>query len=98
MQPAGPQSADPAAPSVDSLDEIAATILRYVLLHPNACDTLDGITDWWLPRQRCFEARADVQSALERLTASGRLEARAGADGNVVYRAVTPQRADGDHV
>jgi hypothetical protein len=31
---------------------IAREILRYLHVHPEAKDTLDGIAEWWLERQR----------------------------------------------
>ena len=71
----------------DSVDELAQTILRYVASCPGACDTLDGICDWWIPRQRYVEAKGDVLAALELLKARGQMDTRTGADGQVRYRA-----------
>ena len=71
----------------DSVDELAKTILRYVASCPNACDTLDGICEWWIPRQRYVEAKGDVLAALELLKARGQIDTRAGTDGQVLYRA-----------
>jgi hypothetical protein len=71
----------------DSVDELAETILRYVASRPNACDTIDGICDWWIPRQRYVEAKGDVLAALELLKARGQIDTRTGADGQVLYRA-----------
>jgi len=72
---------------VHSIDELADTILRYVASRPDACDTVEGICDWWIPRQRYVEARGDVFAALELLTARGQIAVRNGADGQVLYRA-----------
>lgn len=69
------------------VDEIAATLLRYVATRPNACDTVDGICDWWIPRQRYVDSRANVLAALELLESRGQIEARTGIDGQVLYRA-----------
>ncbi|VTU28859.1 hypothetical protein RA8CHR_03835 [Variovorax sp. RA8] len=76
-----------------SIEEVAQTILRYITAHPDACDSLEGICDWWLVRQRRDDARRDVAAALESLLASGRIEAWSCADGLTVYRAVRPARA-----
>jgi hypothetical protein len=76
-----------------SIEEVAQAILRYVTAHPDACDSLEGICDWWLVRQRRDDARRDVAAALESLLASGRIEAWRCADGLTVYRAVRPARA-----
>lgn len=46
-------------------------ILRYWELHPGASDTLLGITEWWLLKQRVEVAANDVQKALDQLVAQG---------------------------
>ncbi len=70
-----------------SVDDLAETILRYVASRPNACDTLDGICDWWIPRQRYVEAKGEVLAALELLKARGQIDTHTAADGQVLYRA-----------
>lgn len=53
---------------------VAAAILDYLAEHPQAMDTLEGIAEWWLARQRVrIEVRA-VASALQQLTEQGLLE------------------------
>ena len=37
-------------------DELAATILRYLESCPNACDTAEGVCQWWIPQQRFVES------------------------------------------
>lgn len=69
----------------DAIDELAETILRYVARCPNACDTVEGICDWWIPRQRYWEAKSDVLAALELLKLRGQVDSRSGADGQVLY-------------
>ncbi|MDP1913226.1 hypothetical protein [Brevundimonas sp.] len=67
--------------------ELSLLILRYVASRPGACDSLEGICDWWLMRQRRDESRRNVAAALALLVASGQIETRQGVDGQVVYRA-----------
>jgi hypothetical protein len=74
----------------DSVDGLAETILRYVAACPNACDTVDGICDWWIPRQRYVEAKGNVLAALELLKARGQIDTRTCADGQVLYCARPP--------
>jgi hypothetical protein len=50
---------------------LAEEILRYLQAHPNACDTLLGIMEWWLLKQRIEIAANDVQKALDQLVARG---------------------------
>ncbi|WP_436314033.1 hypothetical protein [Variovorax sp. LjRoot84] len=67
--------------------EVVETILRYITAHPDACDSLEGISDWWLARQRHEDARSEVAAAVEQLVARGQIEASTGVDGLTVYRA-----------
>lgn len=80
-------SQPPRRSDTDSVDDIADTILRYVVSRPNACDSIDGICEWWIPRQRYVLAKEQVLAALELLKTKGQIETRTGADGNVLYRA-----------
>lgn len=68
--------------------DLAALILRYISARPDACDTLEGVSDWWLARQRFEDSRADVAAALQWLIDRGQAQAVRAADGHVVYRAV----------
>jgi hypothetical protein len=77
----------PRKASVGSVDDIADTILRYVASRPNACDSIDGICEWWIPQQRYVMAKEQVLAALELLETKGQIETRTGADGSVLYRA-----------
>ena len=72
--------------------EVADTILRYVGAHPDACDSIAGICDWWLARQCRDDTRRAVASALAQLVASGQMESSTGAEGLTVYRAVRTDR------
>jgi hypothetical protein len=55
-------------------EQLAAAILRYLLEHPQAMDTLRGITDWWLMRQQVRVEMHEVAHALRRLSQLGVLE------------------------
>lgn len=50
---------------------IAEEIELYLYSHPSAADTLEGITKWWLTRQRYEEATFMVKKALGYLIARG---------------------------
>lgn len=67
--------------------DVAEMIMRYVLAHPDACDSLDGVCDWWLARQKYEDTRLAVVYALVQLVADGRIEASTGIDGATLYRA-----------
>lgn len=72
-----------------NLDRLADEIARYLVEHPAAADTAAGIRRWWLLRQRFDEASAQVQRALDRLEAAGRIQRQVLADGTVIYGAMT---------
>lgn len=46
-------------------------IVEYLHVHPHAADTVDGIIQWWLLRQRYETAREVIQHALEELVDQG---------------------------
>lgn len=68
-----------------SVREIAKAIIGYLKHHPNACDTADGISRWWLSSDAHREARA-VEEALATLVEARLVEARRDPDGRTTYR------------
>jgi hypothetical protein len=53
-----------------SLSITAREVLAYLNEHPDAQDTLDGITQWWLLQGRS-KNRVDVEKALGELVRQG---------------------------
>lgn len=80
-------------------EKIARNILVYLQEHPGSCDTVEGISRWWLLRQRISESVETVRQALERLAQEGLVCERRTADGQTVYfartQAATPPDASG---
>jgi hypothetical protein len=76
---------------LDSTAQLAGVILRYITSHPDACDTLQGVSKWWVARQRYEDSRTRVAAALELLLEQRQIESSIGADGQVVYRAKARQ-------
>ena len=64
---------------------LAAKITRYLDRHPSASDTLAGISQWWLLRQRYEETEEKVRSALDYLAEEGRVIKRTLPGGKVVF-------------
>ena len=64
---------------------IANEILAYLIEHPEAQDTLEGITEWWLLEQQIRYAVAEVDGALHNLVAADLLVTRQCADGRTYY-------------
>jgi hypothetical protein len=69
-------------------DELDATILRYLESCPNACDTAEGVSQWWIPQQRLVDSTNAVADALDRLVERGEIETDRSVAGQLLYRAV----------
>ena len=53
------------------IERIASAIERYLALHPNASDTIDGIHRWWLMDEPLAEDTTLIEPALTRLIERG---------------------------
>jgi hypothetical protein len=73
---------------MDAVADVAVALRRYLAAHPDACDTLQWITAWWLPPQWSGVRREVVREAVAQLVAGGEMESWSGLDGQTVYRAV----------
>ena len=73
--------------------DIARRVLAYLAEHQDAQDTLEGIVEWWLVKQRIVEQTATVREALDELLAEGLLVSRAGRDSQTFY-GLNRRRAD----
>ncbi|MCP3963681.1 MAG: hypothetical protein GY719_38080 [bacterium] len=60
-----------APPTARNLRKLIATLLRYVMVHPEAKDTVEGIHHWWLPQGGGEFRRDEVEAALDDLVARG---------------------------
>ena len=65
---------------------IRKDILSYLVRHPDAQDTVEGIVQWWLLEQKAQDALCAAKEVLDSLLANGWLEARIGNDGRDHYR------------
>jgi len=65
--------------------EIERSVLAYLHSHPQAADTLRGIVNWWLPRQRYESGCLRIEHVLDRLVAEGLLHCDELPDGEVLY-------------
>ncbi|MEJ8838008.1 hypothetical protein [Ramlibacter sp. AN1133] len=77
-----PDAAD-AAP-----EALRSALLAYLATHPDACDTADGILEWWLPASETWSL-SQVEHTLERLVQAGTLRRLPALDGRVRYRLAT---------
>ncbi len=63
-------------------EEISNMILDYFHKHPDAKDTLEGITKWWLNVEKIDVSVDDVSIALESLVKDGHVEKQLIKDSN----------------
>ena len=68
----------------------------YLLQHPDAADSEQGIAKWWVPAMGVEASAQEVAVALETLRTLERIERKCLPGGRVIYRAnrTRPQRAD----
>jgi Fe2+ or Zn2+ uptake regulation protein len=68
-----------------SLQPVETDILSYLISHPAASDTLEGITEWWLLEQRITTGLKTVQRALEHLRSIGFVLEQRRPGGRLTY-------------
>jgi DNA-binding GntR family transcriptional regulator len=68
----------------DEVLAIADGLRQYLLDHPAACDTEEGIAAWWLPG-RLGLSRDDVRSALRILELEGLVRRVVRQDGEALF-------------
>lgn len=66
-------------------DEFVLEILRYVVAHPTAKDTIRGIEKWWLSRSISREGREKMEQHLNLLVSKGWLVARCSPQSETIY-------------
>jgi hypothetical protein len=66
-------------------EAIEAEVLAYLDEHPNAMDTLSGIANWWLERQRIRVEVTALWHAVRRLVERGMLQ-KIGDGDDPLYR------------
>ena len=71
--------------SARSRASVIAEILRYLVAHPDAKDTVDGIARWWIARPREAWRPDLVQDAIDDLVARGFVVRRETTPSHVVY-------------
>lgn len=69
----------------EKTEDISRMILDYLRRNPHAGDTLEGITRYWLERERVEMSVHEVQKALEHLSRKGAISSRKMKDGRAIY-------------
>ena len=74
----------------DQVMDTAGAIIRYLEDRPNAAETVDGVANWWLLRQRYDDSKKVVQRALDYLVDQGEVQKLVTNRGQVVYKRYFP--------
>ena len=69
-----------------SKEELEEKILNYLRKHPDAADTVEGITGWWLESQRIDESVDKVFEILEVMCKKKLLYQVKYENGPLIYR------------
>src|SRR5437762_11434308 len=77
-------------PTEPSLTSPAPEILDYLVRHPDAEDTIDGILHWWVLDACVQKLAPKIAETVAQLVEQGFLEQKRFADGNVLYH-ISPQ-------
>lgn len=75
--------------------QIAESIERYLVQRPEAADTAEGISTWWLPSPLGSDALPKVVAALRQLEARGIVFSMTRASGVTIYGSVSRSRGVG---
>ena len=58
------------------VENVAKDLSEHFFINPEAGDTLEGIADWWVARQRRSNAVPIISSALDQLIQEGKVSKR----------------------
>jgi len=82
----------PAIAETKVMTGMAEDILNYLMDHPEASDTVDGIARWWILEQRVKREMEEVKATLSDLARRGFVLERKSADTVAHYR-LNPAKA-----
>ena len=66
-------------------EQVIRGILQYVVDHPDAKDTLEGILKWWRPKDKSEWRKGDVQEGLDFLISKRWLTKRKTSPSKEIY-------------
>ena len=66
-------------------DESLVVILRYLVAHPTAKDTIRGIAKWWLPKNVAQQGKRKIKENLDLLVSAGWLISRSSPQSETIY-------------
>jgi hypothetical protein len=66
-------------------EDVIGKVLMYLVKHPDAKDTIEGIENWWLPDSTTGEAKQKLKESLDTLVSKGWLVARRSHQSETIY-------------
>ncbi len=79
---------------LSDIRSIEGELLAYLRKNPTAGETLEGIVQWWLVRQRYIEASEKIREALQLLEQDGWVRRVVNPDGVELYFAETARLSE----
>ncbi len=76
----------PLRPVNNSKEDIAIMILNYLRKNPDAGDTLEGISKWWLNREMIESSVDDVSGVIEKLIKEGKIQRQVTSEKKAIYK------------
>jgi Fe2+ or Zn2+ uptake regulation protein len=67
-------------------EDISKKILDYLRKNPDAGDTIEGISRWWVQSEFIEQSVDEVASVLERLTKEGMVKKQEVKGGSTLYK------------
>lgn len=67
-------------------DDAARKIVDYLRKHPDAGDTLEGITKWWLKLEKMDESVSDVADVIDCLIKKGLIRRKDVKGSKLIYK------------
>lgn len=77
-------------PDKGQVQALMEAIDSYLEAHPEAADTVEGVTTWWLAGLGSGLPRSSISMALAELEARGRIRTTRLASGALIYSRVAP--------
>lgn len=71
--------------SLNDHQNLSQAILKYLLRHPDAQDSVEGISEWWILEERIMQKYAEVQKALKILVGQGFVLEKRTVNNGVFY-------------
>jgi hypothetical protein len=84
-RPDGFDSAPTAIVNPADSNRVMGALMNYLQANPDACDDIQGVTDWWLGSTDLVATREIVEHVLRKLGDDGRVRITRSLSGKILY-------------